>query len=109
MQMAARIVLVGELFVVLFAALVARALSGVNGWIVLGVAVGTVVLSVAAAGLIQHRIGLILGSAVQVLLLGSTIWVHLMGLVGLIFTGLWIYALVKGHEVDQIRAARLRE
>ena len=109
MRMAARVVLVGELFVVLFAALVARALAGVSGWAVLIVSLGVVVLCLLAAALMRTRAGLVLGSVVQVALLASTYWIHLMGVVGAVFAALWVYALVKGHEVDQISAARLRE
>ena len=47
MRSAASIVLSGELLVVLFAALVARALSGVDGWTILVVSLVVVVLIVA--------------------------------------------------------------
>ena len=32
-----------------------------------------------------------------------------MAVVGLLFTGLWVLALVQGHKVDLIRADRLGE
>ena len=107
---AASVVLGGELFVVLFAALVARALSDVDGWTVLGVSLVVVALIVAAMGTMRREpAGYVLGTVVQVALLAATYWVHLMLLVGLIFAALWVVALVQGRKVDQVRADRLRE
>jgi hypothetical protein len=110
MKSAASIVLSGELFVVLFAALVARAQSGLDGWTVLVVSLVLVVLIIAAMATMRRPpTGYVLGSLVQAALLGSAYWIHLMAVVGLIFTALWVVALVQGHKVEQIRAARLRE
>jgi uncharacterized membrane protein YGL010W len=107
---AASIVLGGELFVVLFAALVARGLSDASGRTVLVVSLVMVVLIFAAMVTMRRPpTGFVLGSVVQAALLASTFWIHLMAVVGLIFTGLWVLALVQGHKVDQIRADRLRE
>jgi uncharacterized protein DUF4233 len=110
MKSAASVVLSGELFVVLFAALVARALSGVDGSTILVVSLVVVGLIVAAMATMRRPpTGYVLGSVVQAALLGSTYWIHLMAVVGLIFSALWVVALVQGHKVDEIRAARLRE
>jgi hypothetical protein len=110
MRSAASIVLSGELFVVLFAGLVARSLSGVDGWTVLAVSLVVVALIVAAMATMRREpVGYVLGSVVQAALLASTFWVHLMVVVGLIFTALWVVALVQGRKVDQVRAARLGE
>jgi hypothetical protein len=107
---AASVVLSGELFVVLFAALVARALSDVDGWTVLVVSLVVVALIVVAMGTMRREpVGYVLGTAVQVALLAATYWVHLMLVVGLIFAALWVVALVQGRKVDQVRADRLRE
>jgi Mn2+/Fe2+ NRAMP family transporter len=107
---AASIVLGGELFVVLFAALVARGLSDASDRAVLMVSLVMVVLIFAAMATMRRPpVGFVLGSVVQAALLASTVWIHLMAVVGLIFTGLWVLALVQGHKVDEIRAARLRE
>jgi hypothetical protein len=110
MRSAASIVLSGELLVVLFAALVARALSGVDGWTILVVSLVVAVLIVAAMATMRRPpVGYVIGSVVQAALLASTYWIPLMAVVGLIFTALWVVALVQGNKVDQIRAARLRE
>lgn len=110
MRSAARVVLSGELFVVLFAGLVARSLSAVDGWTVLVVSLVVVALIVVAMGTMRREpVGYVVGSVVQAALLAATYWVHLMLVVGLIFTALWVLALVQGHKVDQVRADRLRE
>jgi hypothetical protein len=109
MRMAASVVLGGELFVVLFAALVARALSDVDGWTVLAVSLVVVALIVVAMGIMRRApVGYVLGSIVQAALLAATYWVHLMLAVGLIFTALWVVGLVQGHKLDRQRADRLR-
>jgi Protein of unknown function (DUF4233) len=114
--MAARIVLVGELFVVLFAGLVARAQTDVGGWTVLAVCLVVVALSVVAMGTLSRgSVGFVLGSLVQVGLLASTFWIHLMGVVGVVFATLWGIALVQGKRADEMRlfaiesAERMRE
>jgi Protein of unknown function (DUF4233) len=116
MRMAARIVLVGELFVVLFAGLVARAQTDVGGWTVLAVCLVVVALCIIAMGTLSRgSVGFVLGSVVQVGLLASTFWIHLMGVVGVVFATLWGIALVQGKRADEMRAfaiesaERLRE
>jgi hypothetical protein len=102
---AARVVLSGELFVVLFAGLVARAQSDVSGYTVLWVCLAVVVLLIAAmATLKRGLLGYVLGSLVQVALLASTVWIHLMSVVGAVFTGLWLVALIQGKRADEMRA-----
>jgi hypothetical protein len=101
---AARIVLVGELFVVLFAGLVARGLSDASGWAVLWVCLAVVALCIAAMATLERGIvGFVLGSVVQVLLLASTFWIHLMAVVGAVFTALWVIALVQGKRAEEMR------
>jgi hypothetical protein len=109
MRMAARIVLVGELFVVLFAGLVAHGLSDASGWAILWVCLAVVALCVAAmATLKRGRVGFVLGSVVQVALLAATYWIHLMAVVGIVFAALWTVALVQGKRAEEIRAAAMR-
>jgi Protein of unknown function (DUF4233) len=102
---AARIVLVGELFVVLFAGLVARGLSDASGWAVLWVCLAVVALCIAAIATLERGIvGFVLGSVVQVLLLAATYWIHLMAVVGAVFAALWVVALVQGKRAEEMRA-----
>jgi hypothetical protein len=105
MRMAARIVLAGELFVVLFAGLVARGLSDASGYAVLWVCLGVVALCIAAMATLHRGVlGFVLGSIVQVLLLASTYWVRLMAVVGVVFAALWVVALVQGKRAEVMRA-----
>jgi hypothetical protein len=105
MRMAARIVLGGELFVVLFAGLVARSLAAVPGSTILVVCLAVVVLCLAAMATMKRgNLGFVLGSVVQLALLASTAWIHLMSLVGIIFTVLWVVALMQGRRADEMRA-----
>ena len=53
-------------------------------------------------------VGFVLGSIVQVLLLASTYWIHLMAVVGVVFTALWVVALVQGKRADELRAAAIQ-
>jgi hypothetical protein len=101
---AARIVLVAELFVVLFAGLVARGLSDASGWTVLWVCLAVVAVCIAAVATLECGIvGFVLGSIVQVLLLAATYWIHLMAVVGAVFAALWVIALVQGKRAEEMR------
>jgi fatty acid desaturase len=100
-------VLVGEVFVVGFASLVAKDLSDVSGGTLGVVAGGAAVLCLLAAGLLRARIGYLLGWAVQVLLVLSGFWVPMMFFVGLLFCAIWFAALHYGAQADAITARRL--
>jgi Protein of unknown function (DUF4233) len=103
----AAMVLVGEILVVAFATLLARAVTDLPGRS-LGLAGGAVVLlAVAAAGTLRSRLGYLLGWLVQLALLVSTAWVPTMGLLGVLFGGLWTAALVLGGRADEVTARRL--
>ena len=67
----AAMVLVGEVLVVGFAALVAKDLSDVSGRTVAVAAGVTALLAVLAAGLLRSRLGYVLGWLVQVVLVVS--------------------------------------
>jgi hypothetical protein len=112
-RMFAALVLSGEVLVVGFAALVAKDLADVPGRVVLTAAVALAALCVVAAGLLRSRAGYLLGWLVQLLLLASAFWVPMMGLVGVIFTAMWVAALVTGGRADDLtarrRAAAVRE
>lgn len=99
-------VLLGEVLVVGFAALVAKDLSDVSGGVLALIAGGVAVLCVVAAGLLRSRAGYVLGWLVQVLLLVSAFWVPLMLVVALVFAALWVLALVQGSRADALTARR---
>ena len=98
----AMLVLLGEVLVVGFAALVAKDLSDVDGatlgWTTLAVAVACLL----AAGSLRWRVGYLLGWLVQVLLVASGVWVPMMFALGLGFGALWFAALLLGGRADVV-------
>ncbi len=104
----AALVLVGEVLVVGFAALVAKDLSDVDGatlgWTTLAVSL----VCLLAAGLLRWRVGYVLGWLVQLLLVLSGVWVPMMFALGVGFAALWFAALLFGGRADAITAQRQR-
>ncbi len=101
-------VLTFEVFVVLFAALVAFGLRepGTSVGPIWGVAGGLALLCVVAAGLVRRPSGIWLGSAVQLLLIASGVVVPTMFVMGTVFAAIWVVALVLGRRIDEERAER---
>lgn len=102
----AAMVLSGEVLVVGFAALVAKDLADVPDRQVLVGALALAALCVVAAATLRSRTGYLLGWLVQVLLVASALWVPLMGVLGLLFMGLWVAALVLGGRADDLTDRR---
>ena len=102
----AAMVLSGEVLVVGFAALVAKDLADVPDRQVLVAALALAALCVVAAATLRSRTGYLLGWLVQVLLVASALWVPLMGVLGLLFMGLWAAALVLGGRADDLTDRR---
>ena len=63
------------------------------------------VLLLLTPGLLKQRSGWILGSILQFLMIGYAVVVPSMAIVGLIFGGLWIAAIVVGRKGEAARAA----
>ena len=101
-------VLTIEIFVVLFAALVAHGLRepGAGAGPIWAVAGGGALLCVVAAGLVRHPAGLWVGSLLQLLLVASGVVVPSMYVVGAVFAVLWVTALLLGGRIDTERAER---
>lgn len=98
--------LIGEAFVVLFAALVAMRLSDVpHGtlWAVSGVAM---VLCVLLCGMLGRPGGVALGWALQIGLIASGTVVPTMYGLGAVFAALWWCSVRYGRRIDAIKAAR---
>jgi hypothetical protein len=94
-------VLVMEFFVMGFAMLLAKDDHGTSA-IVVGAVIA--ILLLLTPGLLKKRTGWILGSILQFLMIGYAVVVPSMAIVGLIFGGLWIAAIVVGRRGEAIRA-----
>ncbi|MFJ9560769.1 DUF4233 domain-containing protein [Streptomyces fuscichromogenes] len=96
--------LIGEFFVIGFAALVAMKdadLSAATVWLVSGIAM---VLCVALCGVITRPGGVALGWALQIALVASGVFVPTMYFLGAVFAGLWWASVHYGRKIDEARA-----
>lgn len=74
----------------------------------LWIAGGLIALSLVALGLMRvGRVGIVLGWAVQVLLLATGFILPMAFVPGVLFTALWVYCMIKGAQIDRDRAAHL--
>ena len=94
-------VLVMEFFVMGFAMLLAKDNHGTSA-IIAGAVIALLLLF--TPGLLKKRTGWILGSVLQIVMIGYAVVVPSMAIVGLIFGGLWIAAIVVGRRGEAIRA-----
>lgn len=99
-------VLVSEAFVVFFATLVAYGLRLAEPGTVWAVGGGAAVLCLVAASLQRSRVGLVLGSLVQVGLIAAGAVLSMMFIVGTLFAALWVTGVVLGRRIDSERAER---
>ena len=76
---------------------------GIVGGVVLAVAM------IATVRVLQHRWGIIVGWVLQLLVALGAILVPALGLVALVFGGLYAYATIKGGELDRRNARRAAE
>jgi hypothetical protein len=90
-----------EALVVIFAGLVAKDLSSLSLGAALGISAALAVGCLLAAGMLRSRGGYVLGSVLQVLIIGYGFWVPMMFFVGALFAGLWILSLVLGTRVER--------
>jgi O-antigen ligase len=93
-------VLVMEFFVMGFAMLLAKDNQEPSS-IIAGAIIA--ILMLLTPGLLKKRTGWILGSILQFLMIGYAVVVPSMAIVGLIFAGLWIAAIVVGRRGEAIR------
>ncbi|WP_336650951.1 MULTISPECIES: DUF4233 domain-containing protein [unclassified Leucobacter] len=67
---------------------------------------GLGLLIIVALGVMRvGRVGIIIGWVVHALMLATAILLPMALLVGLVFTALWVYCMVKGAQIDRDRAA----
>ena len=94
-------VLVMEFLIMCFAMLIAKDIHEPST-IIAGSVIA--ILLLLTPGLLKKRTGWILGSILQFLMIGYAVVVPSMAIVGLIFGGLWIAAIVVGRRGEAIRA-----
>ncbi len=102
MRMLASAVLIMEVFIMGFAMLLAKDNQEPSA-IIAGAVIA--ILMLLTPGLLKKRIGWILGSLLQLLMIGYSVVVPSMAIVGLLFGGLWIAAIVVGRKGEAARAA----
>lgn len=103
MRMLGASVLTMESLVIAFALLVAKDLS-VRSQVPAGILGGVLaLLCLVAAGLLKRSVGWVLGSLVQVGLIAMGLVVPMMYLLGLLFAGLWVAAIVVGRMGERAR------
>ncbi len=76
--------------------------------LVLGGGLGLLII-VALGVMRRGRAGILLGWIIHALMLLTAFLLPMALIVGLLFTGLWIYCMVKGAQIDRDRAAWLAE
>ncbi len=103
MRTLAASVLVSEALVILFAILVAKDLSDVDGSTVWAVGGAASLACLLLAGLLRHRWAFVAGSVLQVLVVASGVVVPVMFGLGLVFAALWFLALTLGTRVRRLQ------
>jgi Protein of unknown function (DUF4233) len=93
-----------EAFVVFFAALVAKDLSSLSVPAAIGGGAAIAVACLLVAGLLRLRVGYLLGSVLQLVLVGTGFWVPLMFFVGALFAALWAVSLYWGARIEREQA-----
>jgi len=69
---------------------------------------GGLVIAVLIAGALLARftVGLVLGWLAQAAVMATGFIVGAMFVVGIVFTAMWVYALVQGAKIDQFKKSR---
>ncbi len=98
--------LIGEFFVIGFAALVAMQLSDVPTGTLWAVSGTGMVLSLLLCGMLGRPGGVQLGWALQVALIAGGFVVPAMFFLGACFAGLWWASVHFGRKVDEAKAMR---
>ena len=101
MRMLASSVLIMEFLVMCFAMLLAKD-NHEPSTIIAGAIIA--ILMVLTPGLLKKKWGWILGSILQILMISYAVVVPSMAIVGVMFGGLWIAAIVVGRKGEAARA-----
>lgn len=95
------IVLATEFLVVVLAALALFGTGALPPAVALGGGGALLVLLLLAIALARNPVGIALGWAVQIVLLACFAADVVVGVVGLLFAGLWTYSMIVGRRVDR--------
>ncbi|GGI34955.1 hypothetical protein GCM10010988_01510 [Cnuibacter physcomitrellae] len=106
-QMLASIVLGFEAVMFFFAALVVFGLKALPPAPALIGGAAVCVALLLNAVLVRYRWGYWLGWVMQGVIAATTVLVPLMGVVAVIFIGIWVYVMVVGARIDRQKAARV--
>lgn len=106
-QMLASIVLGFEAVMFFFAALVVFGLKALSPAPALIGGAAVCVALLLNAVLVRYRWGYWLGWVMQGVIAATTFLVPLMGVVAVIFIGIWVYVMVVGARIDRQKAARV--
>ncbi|MEY4972795.1 MAG: hypothetical protein RL399_752 [Actinomycetota bacterium] len=98
-------VLVMEFFIIGFAMMVAE--QHESSTIIAGATIA--VLFLLTPGLLKKRFGWILGSALQLALIGYSVVVPSLAPLAILFAGLWVAAIIVGRKGEAARAALLAQ
>lgn len=98
--------LTSEALVMMFAFLVAKDLTSLSLGAALGITSALAVGCLIAAGMLRNRSGYVLGSVLQVLIIGFGFWLHTMFFLGGVFALLWIASIVMGEQAKRTAEQR---
>jgi hypothetical protein len=95
------IVLGFELVIVFLGALVLFGLKTLPAPVALGGGAALIVLMIVAVALLRYPAGIILGWAVQLIVIAAGLLVPAFFIVGAIFTAMWTYCMIVGGRLDR--------
>ncbi len=98
-------VLVMEFFIIGFAMMVAE--QHESSTIIAGATIA--ILFLLTPGLLKKRFGWLLGSALQLALIGYSVVVPSLAPLAILFAGLWVAAIIVGRKGEAARAALLAQ
>jgi hypothetical protein len=104
MLMLARSVLIMEFLIIGFALLVAKDLSTTNS-LYFGALIAF--LAFISSGLLKYKVGWALGWLTQILLIAYGFFIPTMFILGSLFLGLWVAAIILGRKGEAAKAAQI--
>ena len=94
------IVLGFELVIVFLGALVLFGLKSLPPAVALGGGAVLILLMIVAIGLLRYPVGVIIGWAVQLIVIAAGLLVPAFYIVGAIFAAMWTYVMIVGGRID---------